>query len=232
MSPRNNGNTTTTTTTNSNSSSNSNTKDVLVSQVARELESMRCDRQRQQQRQQKDDGSDAMEFPTAARHLVYGLPGNHACMDCGAAHPSWASISFGTLLCLQCSGHHRGFGVQTSRVQSIDLDSWSHAQILALLEGGNRQLQQFFDRHSLGNSTPMASTRQRYHTKAARFYRVHLAHHVNDVANAGIYQGREATRQQKKNHTSTTTSNNNNNNNNVGTSPSEPAITRSIAVAQ
>jgi Putative GTPase activating protein for Arf len=209
---------------------------MLLSQVARELESMRCRRVNAPH----DEGS---EFPTAARHLLYSLPGNHACMDCGAAHPSWASISFGTLLCLQCSGHHRGLGVQTSRVQSVELDTWSQAQVLALLEGGNLQLQQFFDRHLMGNSTPLASNRQRYHTKAAQFYRKHLAQHVGQVAEGGIYQGREAARQKHANSNSSSSSSSSSStsscsttssevNANLCTSSSESTRTRSIAVAQ
>jgi hypothetical protein len=35
---------------------------------------------------------------------VCSLAGNDACVDCGAASPSWASLGFGTLICLECAG--------------------------------------------------------------------------------------------------------------------------------
>jgi hypothetical protein len=38
---------------------------------------------------------------------VRALPGNGRCADCGQQHPQWASVSFGTLFCLECSGVHR-----------------------------------------------------------------------------------------------------------------------------
>jgi ADP-ribosylation factor GTPase-activating protein 1 len=35
------------------------------------------------------------------------LPGNDSCVDCGTKNPQWASVSYGTLFCLECSGQHR-----------------------------------------------------------------------------------------------------------------------------
>lgn len=155
-----------------------------LSQVSSELESMRS-----------LPIHDGVEFPIAARSLLYSLEGNQHCVDCGAAHPQWASVSFGTLLCLQCSGQHRSLGVATSFVRSIDMDTWSHSQLLKMLEGGNAQLQQFLERHRMGNNAPRQVRSKRYHTKAAKFYRIHLAKHVDEVADAGVYQGREVARQ-------------------------------------
>lgn len=33
--------------------------------------------------------------------------GNAKCADCGMKNPQWASVSFGTVFCLECSGVHR-----------------------------------------------------------------------------------------------------------------------------
>jgi Putative GTPase activating protein for Arf len=132
------------------------------------------------------------KFPVACRKLVRSLPGNNHCLDCGAPNPAWASVSYGCLLCLRCSGKHRSYGVQTSKVRSLDMDHWTHEQVLAMLEGGNAQIAQFFERHSMGNATLAANNR--YHTKASLFYRTHLSKHVESVASAGAYQGREASR--------------------------------------
>lgn len=144
-------------------------------------------------------------FPPLCRTLLRNLPGNLACVDCGAPNPEWASVTYGCLICMQCSGRHRSYGVQTSTVRSVDMDHWTADQVLAMLEGGNQQLQAFFDRHAMGRGSTAANTR--YHTKAARFYRVNMNKHVAMIAEQGSYKGREASRQQyqqKKQQTAAT----------------------------
>jgi hypothetical protein len=69
------------------------------------------------------------------------------------------------------------------------MDHWSHEQVLAMLEGGNEQLDSFFHRHAMSGMM-----NKRYKTKAARFYRENLGKHVSTVKEAGVYQGREASR--------------------------------------
>ena len=54
----------------------------------------------------------ADRFPMACLEILKSLPGNNSCVDCGKAHPDWASVTYGTLICLQCSGRHRSMGVQ------------------------------------------------------------------------------------------------------------------------
>lgn len=138
--------------------------------------------------------SGANTFPVSCRRLVQNLPGNRRCCDCGAANPDWACVSYGTLVCMTCSGRHRSYGVQTSVVRSMTMDAWSHQHVLAMLEGGNHQMKGFFERHDLGSSSALSS--KRYHTKAARFYKVNLQKHVRRVAELGAYQGREYSRTQ------------------------------------
>jgi hypothetical protein len=69
------------------------------------------------------------------------------------------------------------------------MDHWSHEQVLAMLEGGNEQLDSFFHRHAMSDMMG-----KRYKTKAARFYREHLGKHVSTVKESGVYKGREASR--------------------------------------
>jgi len=41
------------------------------------------------------------------QEALRALPGNDRCADCGMPNPEWASVSFGTVFCLECSGVHR-----------------------------------------------------------------------------------------------------------------------------
>ena len=68
---------------------------------------------------------------------IEALPGNMSCVDCNAEDPDWASLGFGVLICLHCAGHHRSLGVHISLVRSLNLDSWSAAQLSHLRNGGN-----------------------------------------------------------------------------------------------
>ena len=176
-------------------SSSAATNDFLMQRISKELEEIR-----------DVPAHKVVEFfPAACRSMVYSLPGNSFCADCGSPGPNWASVSYGILLCLQCSGRHRSFGVKTSFVRSIDMDAWSHHQVLAMLEGGNEQLGKFFDRHQMGNKSSASSSSnkqrrgdtmidRRYETKAALFYRSNLKKHAEQVARSGAYKGREASR--------------------------------------
>lgn len=38
--------------------------------------------------------------------------------------PDWASLNFGALVCIECSGIHRNLSSRPSRVRSLELDEW------------------------------------------------------------------------------------------------------------
>jgi stromal membrane-associated protein len=55
---------------------------------------------------------------------VMAIPDNRKCADCRKRDPRWASWNLGILICIRCSGIHRGLGVHISKVKSADLDTW------------------------------------------------------------------------------------------------------------
>merc|ERR1719262_1711374 len=150
-------------------------------------------------------------FPAGCRKLLRSLPGNNKCVDCGNRNPDWASVTYGVLLCVNCSGRHRSYGVATSRVRSVSMDTWSHSQILAMLEGRNEQLDSFYRRHDMGE-TNSAVFERRYQTKAARFYRKNMEKHVETIRKLGQWKGRAASRKAAAGSGATTTTTRNNSN--------------------
>jgi hypothetical protein len=142
-------------------------------------------------------------FPQACRGMLLEMDGNVRCVDCDNKSPDWAAVSYGALVCINCSGKHRSLGVNNSKVRSITMDHWTYDEVVKMLEGGNRQLETFYERHSLVPTSEAFQSPQlshdnislmRYKTKAALFYRQKLDHHVQDMISRGPYQGRRRKR--------------------------------------
>jgi ADP-ribosylation factor GTPase-activating protein 1 len=79
---------------------------------------------------------------SAAPHIrkmfaeLQARPENKVCADCSSRVPQWASTSYGTYICLECSGIHRSLGVHLSFVQSVTMDSWKNERFVAKMNGG------------------------------------------------------------------------------------------------
>lgn len=56
-------------------------------------------------------------------NLIEKLVSSNKCRDCEAESPTWCSINWLCLICIDCSGVHRSLGVQISKIRSLRLDN-------------------------------------------------------------------------------------------------------------
>lgn len=80
---------------------------------------------------------------------------NTSCFDCELPNPQWASVTFGTFICLECAGTHRSYGASISRVKSINMDEWSEKEYHKMKIGGNEEFGKFVSSHNLNKKEDM-----------------------------------------------------------------------------
>lgn len=112
-----------------------------------------------------------------------------------------ASPKFGTFICLNCAGTHRGLGVHISFVRSITMDAFKHAEIQRMELGGNEPWKKFYDEHpvtvSEGRTFEDSTIKERYEGDAGEEWKERLSCKV---------EGREYVPGQEKKNTTASAS--------------------------
>uniref|UniRef100_A0AAV1TTZ4 Arf-GAP domain-containing protein n=1 Tax=Peronospora matthiolae TaxID=2874970 RepID=A0AAV1TTZ4_9STRA len=120
------------------------------------------------------------------------LPGNNRCVDCDAPYPQWATVSYGTFMCLECSGRHRGLGVHISFVRSVTMDSWTDKQVMQMQKGGNDSFRKALSAAGVPSDLSIS---EKYNTPQAEVYRQRLTAIVEGRAPPSLPQWDPSTRQ-------------------------------------
>lgn len=91
------------------------------------------------------------------------LPDNQMCAECPSKIPRWASITFGTFMCIRCSGKfysnlkftifistlgvHRQIGVHITKVKSVNLDKWPAGKVELFQSMSNRLANSYWEKN-------------------------------------------------------------------------------------
>ena len=94
------------------------------------------------------EGQVSERFPEHLLVILNSHLGNKMCVDCRKFKElTWASTSFGVLMCEECAFEHMSSGLteNCTNVKSLIRNTWNLQEVIALLEGGNSQFLKFVD---------------------------------------------------------------------------------------